>query len=338
MWSSLARRVASRTAKPRMTTPPDETMISVRRLLAASFERRCTSTSSRTTTTTTPTPNNFDKCARHHQVARRKQHQHQHNNNNNNNNNQYHNHLRRMMGSSTSNSNIRSNNNSPVGWKSLLLLIATGSGVLFFFENEKKRRMKSIAENQKGVGKAAVGGPFELINAATNKKFTDKDLLGNFSLIYFGFTTCPDICPDELEKMAEVIDIVEKETEKQNSNPDNNASSSSSSLKRTPLVPVFISIDPERDTAKVVKEYVKEFHPKLIGLTGSKEQCAKAARAYRVYYHKTNESSKDYLVDHSIIMYLIDKNGDFVAFYGKNYEARPMAMSILEHMSSPSSK
>tara|TARA_X000000368_G_scaffold396066_1_gene364057 strand:- start:17 stop:745 length:729 start_codon:yes stop_codon:yes gene_type:complete len=242
-----------------------------------------------------------------------------------------------MMGSSTSNSNIRSNNNSPVGWKSLLLLIATGSGVLFFFENEKKRRMKSIAENQKGVGKAAVGGPFELINAATNKKFTDKDLLGNFSLIYFGFTTCPDICPDELEKMAEVIDIVEKETEKQNSNPDNNASSSSS-LKRTPLVPVFISIDPERDTAKVVKEYVKEFHPKLIGLTGSKEQCAKAARAYRVYYHKTNESSKDYLVDHSIIMYLIDKNGDFVAFYGKNYEARPMAMSILEHMSSPSSK
>ena len=242
-----------------------------------------------------------------------------------------------MMGSSTSNSNIRSNNNSPVGWKSLLLLIATGSGVLFFFENEKKRRMKSIAENQKGVGKAAVGGPFELINAATNKKFTDKDLLGNFSLIYFGFTTCPDICPDELEKMAEVIDIVEKETEKQNSNPDNNASSSSSSLKRTPLVPVFISIDPERDTANVVKEYVKEFHPKLIGLTGSKEQCAKAARAYRVYYHKTNESSKDYLVDHSIIMYLIDKNGDFVAFYGKNYEARPMAMSILEHMSSPSS-
>ena len=241
-----------------------------------------------------------------------------------------------MMGSSTSNSNIRSNNNSPVGWKSLLLLIATGSGVLFFFENEKKRRMKSIAENQKGVGKAAVGGPFELINAATNKKFTDKDLLGNFCLIYFGFTTCPDICPDELEKMSEVIDIVEKETEKQNSN-DNNASSSSS-LKRTPLVPVFISIDPERDTAKVVKEYVKEFHPKLIGLTGSKEQCAKAARAYRVYYHKTNESSKDYLVDHSIIMYLIDKNGDFVAFYGKNYEARPMAMSILEHMSSPSSK
>ena len=239
------------------------------------------------------------------------------------------------MGSSTSNSNIRSNNNSPVGWKSLLLLMATGSGVLFFFENEKKRRMKSIAENQKGVGKAAVGGPFELINAATNKKFTDKDLLGNFCLIYFGFTTCPDICPDELEKMAEVIDIVEKETEKQNSN-DNNASSSS--LKRTPLVPVFISIDPERDTAKVVKEYVKEFHPKLIGLTGSKEQCAKAARAYRVYYHKTNESSKDYLVDHSIIMYLIDKNGDFVAFYGKNYEARPMAMSILEHMSSPSSK
>ena len=222
------------------------------------------------------------------------------------------------------------NNNSPVGWKSLLLLVLTGSGVLFFFENEKKRRMKSIAENQKGVGKAAVGGPFELINAATNKKFTDKDLLGNFCLIYFGFTTCPDICPDELEKMSEVIDIVEKETEKK----DNSSNTPSSANKIPPLVPVFISIDPERDTTKVVKEYVKEFHPKLIGLTGTKEQCAKAARAYRVYYHKTNESSKDYLVDHSIIMYLIDKRGDFVAFYGKNYEARPMAMNILEHISS----
>ena len=218
-------------------------------------------------------------------------------------------------------------NNSPVGWRSLLLLVLTGSGVLFFFENEKKRRMKTIAENQKGVGKAAVGGPFELINAATNKKFTDKDLLGNYCLIYFGFTTCPDICPDELEKMSEVIDIVEKEMEKQKN-------TTTSAHESSPLVPVFISIDPERDTTKVVKEYVKEFHPKLIGLTGSKEQCAKAARAYRVYYHKTNESSKDYLVDHSIIMYLIDKKGDFVAFYGKNYEARPMAMSIVEHMSS----
>ena len=74
--------------------------------------------------------------------------------------------------------------------------------------------MKSIAENQKGVGKVAVGGPFELIIAATNKKFTDKDLLGNFCLIYSGFTTCPYICPDELEKMSQVIEIVEKETEK----------------------------------------------------------------------------------------------------------------------------
>ena len=151
-------------------------------------------------------------------------------------------------------------------------------------------------------------------------------------MIYFGFTTCPDICPDELEKMSEVIDIVEKETEKK----DNSSNTPSSANKIPPLVPVFISIDPERDTTKVVKEYVKEFHPKLIGLTGSKEQCAKAARAYRVYYHKTNESSKDYLVDHSIIMYLIDKRGDFVAFYGKNYEARPMAMNILEHISSVS--
>jgi len=327
MFSAFARRVASQSAKARMTsistttttttttTPIDETtMTSTRRLFAASFERRCASTRSTTATTrskfASPLP------PRAFLLHRQRPHQREHD--------RYLRNNARMMYSTSS-----TINNSPVGWKSLLLLVLTGSGVLFFFENEKKRRMKIIAENQKGVGKAAVGGPFELINAATNKKFTDKDLLGNYCLIYFGFTTCPDICPDELEKMSEVVDIVEKEVEKQKSNTTAHESS--------PLVPVFISIDPERDTTKVVKEYVKEFHPKLIGLTGSKEQCAKAARAYRVYYHKTNESSKDYLVDHSIIMYLIDKKGDFVAFYGKNYEARPMAMSIVEHMSSLSS-
>lgn len=237
-------------------------------------------------------------------------------------NNQYD--QRRSYSSSRS-----SQSQSPVGWKSFFLLLSTGSILLYFFDSEKKRRMKSIAENQKGVGKAAVGGPFELINAETNKKFTERDLIGNYALIYFGFTTCPDICPDELEKMAEVIEIVEKGINNNNNSKSKNDNNNS---KINKLVPVFISIDPERDTTKVVKEYVKEFHPNLIGLTGTKEQCAKAARAYRVYYHKTNESSKDYLVDHSIIMYLIDKNGDFVAFYGKNFEAKQMASSILEHM------
>jgi protein SCO1/2 len=113
--------------------------------------------------------------------------------------------------------------------------------------------------------------------------------------------------------MAECVDLVEK-------------------AGKT-ITPVFISIDPERDTVKRVKEYVKEFHPRLIGVTGSVEACKSAAKQYRVYYHKTgDEDGDDYLVDHSIIMYLVDPHGEFVTFYGKNYEAAPMAEAILEQM------
>ena len=104
---------------------------------------------------------------------------------------------------------------------------------------------------------------------------------------------CPDICPDELEKMAAAVDLVAKAGKE--------------------VVPVFISIDPERDTVKRVKEYVKEFHPTLIGLTGGVEACKDAARQYRVYYHRTGEDGDpDYLVDHSIIMYLVDTHGGAV--------------------------
>ena len=98
------------------------------------------------------------------------------------------------------------------------------------------------------------------------------------------------------------------------------------------ITPVFLTIDPERDTAPVVKEYVKEFHPKLLGLTGGVQACKDAARQYRVYYHRTGDDAKDYLVDHSIIMYLVDPAGEFVTFYGKNVEAPAMAQAILDQI------
>ena len=99
------------------------------------------------------------------------------------------------------------------------------------------------------------------------------------------------------------------------------------------LVPVFITIDPHRDDKKRVKAYVEEFHPAMIGLVGSEKACDDAARKYRVYHRKTGDerATKDYLVDHSIITYLIDPNGDFVTFYGKNTTAEEVSRSILEH-------
>ena len=98
------------------------------------------------------------------------------------------------------------------------------------------------------------------------------------------------------------------------------------------LVPVFITIDPHRDDKKRVKAYVEEFHPAMIGL-GPKRRHDERARKYRVYHRKTGDerATKDYLVDHSIITYLIDPNGDFVTFYGKNTTAEEVSRSVLEH-------
>ncbi len=96
--------------------------------------------------------------------------------------------------------------------------------------------------------------------------------------------------------------------------------------------PVFISVDPARDSVRQVKEYVREFHPRLIGLTGPPDRVNAAARAYRVYHMRTNDSSDDYLIDHSIITYLLDPEGRFVTFYGKNYSAEEMARSVLGYI------
>eukprot|EP00271_Cylindrocystis_brebissonii_P008956 TRINITY_DN23512_c0_g1_i1.p1 TRINITY_DN23512_c0_g1~~TRINITY_DN23512_c0_g1_i1.p1 ORF type:complete len:380 (+),score=58.40 TRINITY_DN23512_c0_g1_i1:220-1359(+) len=200
----------------------------------------------------------------------------------------------------------------PVTWGSLLLLLLTGAGLLFYYDTEKKRKLEAVKVG-KPVGKAAIGGPFTLLDG-DGKETTEQDLKGEWNVVYFGFTNCPDICPDELNKLAAAVDIVERK----------------GGVK---IRPVFISIDPERDTVEQVRLYVKEFHPRLVGLTGSPEAVRAAARQYRVYYMKTDEEEDgNYLVDHSIIMYLMDPKMDFVKFFGKNYTAEGLAEGIIEEI------
>ncbi|CAL8462931.1 g2465 [Coccomyxa elongata] len=196
----------------------------------------------------------------------------------------------------------------PVSYASLALTLGTGAGILWYFNHERERKLAEIRSKQESVGVAAIGGPFDLLDQ-DGKRFTHEDLRGNYSLLYFGFTHCPDICPDELEKLATAIDGVEKQTGHK-------------------VLPVFITVDPERDSVPKVKAYVKQFHPRLIGLTGPLEKVKAAAKAYRVYYTKTNDDPNDYLVDHSIIMYLLNPDGQFMSFYGKNYTATELAENI----------
>jgi protein SCO1/2 len=209
--------------------------------------------------------------------------------------------------------------------------LAVFLGIVAFAQGTADKRVGDMMKkSQQVAGKAAVGGPFKLIDTR-GKPFTNANLLGEFALLYFGFTHCPDICPDELEKVAEAVDEVERTTGAQ-------------------VVPVFISVDPKRDTPQRVATYVREFHPRMIGLTGSEQAVTDAAKAYRVYFSRTDggggsgsggattspsssvAENDDYLVDHSIITYLIDPKGEFVTFYGKNFDAKQLADSIGGHV------
>ncbi|XP_054833250.1 protein SCO1 homolog, mitochondrial isoform X1 [Eublepharis macularius] len=203
----------------------------------------------------------------------------------------------------------------PVTWKSLAITCAVGGGLLAimkFFKKEKEEMLEK--ERKRALGKPLLGGPFSLIDHEGQPK-TDRDYLGQWVLIYFGFTHCPDICPEELEKMILAIDEID-------------------GIQSLPNVtPLFISIDPERDTKEAIARYVKEFSPKLVGLTGSKEQIDQVARTYRVYYSPgPKDEDNDYIVDHTIIMYLVGPDGGFVDYYGQNKKNTEIAASIAGHM------
>ncbi|XP_078167429.1 electron transport SCO1/SenC family protein [Carex rostrata] len=206
----------------------------------------------------------------------------------------------------------------PVSWLSLILLLITGGGIVVYFDREKKRHIEELKSRTSSVkpgpsaGTAAIGGPFKLVDHNGNIK-TDKNFLGKWTLIYFGFTHCPDICPDELQKMVTAIDKIKEKTKME-------------------IVPVFISVDPERDTVEQIHDYVNEFHPRLIGLTGKPDEIRQVARAFRVYYMKTDEQDSDYLVDHSIVMYLMNPKMEFVKFFGKNYDVDTLTEGIIKEI------
>ncbi|XP_076608000.1 protein SCO1 homolog, mitochondrial [Chaetodon auriga] len=203
----------------------------------------------------------------------------------------------------------------PVTWKSLAITFAIGGsllGLMKYFKKEKEEMIER--ERTKSIGRPALGGPFSLIDH-NNKPTKSEDFLGQWVLIYFGFTHCPDICPDELEKMIEVVDEIDK-------------------IKSLPnLTPILITIDPERDTAEAMAAYVKEFSPKLIGLTGTTAQVEQVSRSYRVYYSQgPKDEDNDYIVDHTIIMYLVGPDGEFMDYFGQNKKSVEITNSIAAHM------
>ncbi|KAF2856521.1 SCO1 protein [Plenodomus tracheiphilus IPT5] len=207
------------------------------------------------------------------------------------------------------------NKGGPFNLTAAILFVASGAGLWAYFTYEKERMArKRIAEQTKGIGKPKVGGSFQLLDQ-NGKPFSNEDMLGKYSLVYFGFTHCPDICPDELDKMAIMYDKVTAECGKV-------------------LLPLMITCDPARDNPKVLKEYLAEFHPDFIGLTGAYEQIKDTCKAYRVYFSTPSsvKPGEDYLVDHSIYFYLMDPEGDFVEAIGRNFTADQAAKVISDHI------
>jgi protein SCO1/2 len=181
------------------------------------------------------------------------------------------------------------------------LVLAVGVGGWLFFSHSATEQISGI------------GGPFTLVDGA-GRTVTDRDLRGQYLLIYFGYTFCPDVCPTTLTAMASALDQLGSRAEQ--------------------LRPVFITVDPERDTPKVVRDYTAAFSPRILGLTGTPEQIAKVAGEYRVYYakHRTGEGPGDYTVDHSSIIYLMGPDGRFIAPIAADESARQMAADIARHM------
>lgn len=157
---------------------------------------------------------------------------------------------------------------------------------------------------QGAVGGGAIGGPFTLVNG-DGQTVTDADVITKPTILYFGYTFCPDVCPFDNARNAEAVDLLEG--------------------MGKDVQPVFISIDPARDTPEVVKDFAANLHPRMIGLTGSPEQVKAASNAYKTYFKAQPAEDEFYLVDHSTFTYLVLPEVGFVEFYKR--EATPQQMA-----------
>jgi protein SCO1 len=177
----------------------------------------------------------------------------------------------------------------------LAALVILGAGVFLAL---------ALRDNPRGAAgtmlASAIGGPFRLTDQ-NGKTVTDADLKGKWSLVYFGYTHCPDACPTALNDISIALEDL--------------------GTKRDAVRPVFITVDPERDTPDALKAYVTSFDAPILALTGTPEQVAQAAKGYRVYYAKHPEAGGEYSMDHSSVIYVMDPQGRFTASF--THESTP---------------
>ena len=188
-------------------------------------------------------------------------------------------------------------------------VVAAGLGVASWFAlSGGDDRFAQCRSGQVAGGAGAIGGPFELVNAK-GETVTDAQVIIEPTLLYFGYTFCPDVCPFDASRNAQAVDILAE--------------------RGISATPVFITVDPARDTPEVVGEFA-QMHPKMIGLTGSDEQVRAASQAYRTYFRRNEPEgdSRFYLVDHSTFTYLVLPGAGFVEFFRREDTAEGMADAV----------
>lgn len=184
-----------------------------------------------------------------------------------------------------------------------LLLVAALIGGVLWYESEKVPGLGRVVT----TGQADVGGPFQLTDQS-GKRVSDKDFRGHYMLIYFGYSFCPDVCPTTLAVMAQALEKLGDQSRR--------------------ITPILITIDPERDTPKVLEDYVKAFGPSFVGLTGSADEIKDVEKKYRVYAVKRPLEGGNYGMDHSSVIYLMGPDGKLVSFYDEAISPDDLAKDL----------
>ncbi|HLQ02625.1 MAG TPA: SCO family protein [Burkholderiales bacterium] len=209
------------------------------------------------------------------------------------------------------------------GWRALVLLavalIGGAAAFLHFREKpaeETRREGAARLMNELMSGKAPVGGPFTLEDQYGKRRGL-ADFRGKLVLLYFGYSFCPDVCPTDLAAMAQLVRTLGAEGDK--------------------LQPVFVTLDPERDTRELLRNYVAAFHPRFVALRGSEDEVRRVAAAYKVYFEKVRPpASSVYLIDHMAFVFLLDREGKYVAFFPPGTSAERMATMVREVLANAS--
>lgn len=163
-------------------------------------------------------------------------------------------------------------------------------------------------QTQEQASAPAIGGTFTLIDQ-NGQPYTDKNLEGHYSLVFFGFTHCPDMCPMAMSNITHALDSMLPEVADM-------------------VTPVLITVDPARDTPEVLKAYIANFHPRTVALTGSEAETAAAASAFKVYHQVADPTVEDYMVNHSGYIYLMGRDGRYIKHFSHTTPPEEMAVEL----------